>query len=110
MVEAVHRYSARISDQAVHVRRRAAIVEASPELRNRELAQGAEWADALRGALRERGVGDGLSLTLAYSALSLFRAAYEAWLAADEEGDRIEHHLDAETIALANALARLVRQ
>jgi AcrR family transcriptional regulator len=59
--------------------RRARVVEANPELREREMSRGAQWAAMIADALAGRGVDQRRAVMLAGVGLSLFRAAYEQW-------------------------------
>lgn len=59
---------------------RQAVIGANPELRERELAKLAGYADAVAATLRERGAAT-LTATLAAEAgMSVFRAAFERWV------------------------------
>src|ERR1700761_7299574 len=64
--------------------RRARVVAANPELQEREMARGAEWATVIADALAEKGVDQRRAVMLAGVGLSLFRAAYERWI--DDDG------------------------
>jgi AcrR family transcriptional regulator len=64
------------------VRRRAAIIAAHPELRERELIKLATVAAAVADALRRRGVSDPAASLAAEAGLAVFRIAFERWIGA----------------------------
>ena len=66
------------------VRRRAAIIAAHPELRERELIKLATVAAAVADALRRRGVSDPAASLTAEAGLAVFRIAFERWIGAPE--------------------------
>jgi AcrR family transcriptional regulator len=66
-------------------RRRAAVINASAELRERDLVKLAAVADALAAALRERGIPEPAASMSAETALAVFRTAFERWVT--EGGD-----------------------
>jgi AcrR family transcriptional regulator len=68
-------------------RRRAAVVAANPELLERELVKLASVAEALAGALRERGVAEPAASLTAQAGIAVFRVAFERWVAKGEETD-----------------------
>jgi AcrR family transcriptional regulator len=59
--------------------RRARVVEANPELREREMSRAAEWATVMARGLVARGVDERRAVMVAGVGLSLFRTAYERW-------------------------------
>jgi AcrR family transcriptional regulator len=68
-------------------RQRQAVIDATPELRERELAKLDDYAAAVRAALSERGV-DQLQATLAAEAgMSILRVAMQQWAADGEARD-----------------------
>jgi hypothetical protein len=67
-------------------RRRQAIIDANPELRERELAKLASMSSALADALRARGVDDATAKLTAGIAIAVFSAAFARWIA--EAGER----------------------
>jgi AcrR family transcriptional regulator len=79
------------------VRYRQAIIEANPELQERELIKLASLASALAEALRRRGVADPTAGLAAEAGMAVFRVAFESWVH-DEEGaplsDRIRMSAD----------------
>ena len=69
------------------VRRRAAIIAAHPDLRERELIKLSAVAAAVADALRRRGVGDPAASLTAEAGLAVFRIAFESWIGAPEGPD-----------------------
>ena len=65
-------------------RRRQAIIDASPYLRERELIKLASLASALAEALRRRGVGDQAAGLAAEAGVAVFRIAFDAWIQPDD--------------------------
>jgi AcrR family transcriptional regulator len=61
-------------------RQRQAIINANPELRERELIKLAALASAIAGALRQRGVGDPTASLTAEAGLAVFKIAFERWV------------------------------
>lgn len=68
-------------------RRRAAIIAASDELRERELIKLASLATAMAQALRQRGVGEPAASLAAESGIAVLRVAFERWVAAPDGAD-----------------------
>jgi len=66
-------------------RRRQAIIDANPELQERELIKLASLARALAGALRDRGVDDPAASLTAEVGIAIFKTAFERWI--DEAND-----------------------
>ena len=64
-------------------RYRQAVIDANPELQERELKKMAALAAALADALRRRGVGDPAAVLTAEMAIAVFRLGFERWLEAD---------------------------
>jgi AcrR family transcriptional regulator len=73
-----------LEDRRELARARAAIIAASPELRERELAKLSGLATELARALRERGVGETTATLAGEVALAVFRLSFERWI---EEGN-----------------------
>ena len=69
------------------VRRRAAIIAAHPDLRERELIKLATVAAAVADALRGRGVADPAASLTAEAGLAVFRIAFARWIAAPDGPD-----------------------
>jgi AcrR family transcriptional regulator len=71
-------------DTRGHSRQRQAIIDAHPDLQERELIKMANLAAALAGALRERGVAAPAAAITAEAGIVIFRIAFERWIAEDE--------------------------
>jgi AcrR family transcriptional regulator len=67
-------------------RKRASIIAANAELRERELIKLASLSAALADTLRERGLADSTARLTAEVAISVFRIAFERWV--DEGNER----------------------
>jgi AcrR family transcriptional regulator len=68
-------------------RQRPAVIDANPELRERELTKLADYAAAIAAALRERGVSE-LQATLAAEAgMTVLRMAMQRWASGDDGRD-----------------------
>jgi AcrR family transcriptional regulator len=79
------------------VARRARIVAAHVELRERELMKLASWSDALERVLRGRGLSGRDARLLAEVSVAAFRVAYQRWI---DEGPELELvALQRETLA-----------
>ena len=61
-------------------RRRQAVIDANPELRERELIKLATLASAIAGALRERGVSDPAATLTAEAGIAVFKIAFTRWV------------------------------
>ena len=61
-------------------RQRQAIINANPELRERELIKLAALASAIADALRQRGVGDPTASLTAEAGIAVFKIAFERWV------------------------------
>jgi AcrR family transcriptional regulator len=70
-------------------RRRQAVIDASAELRERELIKLASLSAALANALRERGLDAPTAGLTAEVGIAVFKAAFERWLA--DGGDFTDH-------------------
>ncbi|GAS97512.1 TetR family transcriptional regulator [Mycolicibacterium canariasense] len=64
-------------------RRRQAVIDANPGLRERELIKLATLATALTDALRARGLDDRAARLTAEVGVALFKVAFEQWIRAD---------------------------
>jgi AcrR family transcriptional regulator len=67
-------------------RRRQAVIDASAELRERELIKLASLSAALAEALRRRGLADPAASLTAEVGIAVFKVAFERWI--DEANDR----------------------
>ncbi|NVI91039.1 TetR/AcrR family transcriptional regulator [Actinomadura sp. BRA 177] len=61
-------------------RRRQAVIQANPELRERELIKMATFATALAETLRNRGVPDPAATLTAEAGIAIFKVAFTRWL------------------------------
>ena len=81
MAEALHAAAVLFTSHEPGVRRRAAIIGAHPDLRERELIKLATVARAVADALRARGVPAPAAARTAEAGLAVFRIAFERWIA-----------------------------
>jgi AcrR family transcriptional regulator len=89
--------------ERAYARRRRKIIDANPDLLERELIKLASLARAIAGALRDRGVDPATATLTAEVALGLFRVAFERWIAEGETRGFAE--LARESVAQLRALA-----
>jgi AcrR family transcriptional regulator len=66
-------------------RQRQAVIVANPELRERELAKLADYAQTVATALHHRGVGEPQASLAAETGMTVFRVAMERWTSADDD-------------------------
>ena len=71
-------------------RQRQRIIDASPELREREVMKLASLASALTTALRERGVEEPTASLTAEVGVAVFRIAFERWIGARRQSELSE--------------------
>lgn len=71
-------------ERRAHARRRWSVIGSHPALRERELLKLAALSQGLAAAFRERGVADPAATLAAESAMTVFRVAFDRWLADDE--------------------------
>lgn len=64
-----------------HARQRQRIIDAHPDLQERELIKLASLAASLAAALRGRGVGDPTARLAAEAGVAVFKIAFELWIA-----------------------------
>jgi AcrR family transcriptional regulator len=67
--------------------KRLAVIAATPELRERELAKLADYAAAVAATLRERGVGEPQATLAADAGMTVLRVAMEQWVSGDDDRD-----------------------
>lgn len=72
-----------------HSRRRQAVIDATPELQERELIKLARLSTVLREGLRERGVPDPEAGLAAETGIAIFRVAFERWITDPDERELI---------------------
>jgi AcrR family transcriptional regulator len=68
-----------LADQAPLAAQRRAVVQASPELRERGRTKFAAVTDAVTDALRDRGTAESEARLLAQVGVAIFRTAFERW-------------------------------
>ena len=71
---------ASLQERHEHARQRQAIINANPELRERELIKLATLASAIAAALRQRGVNDPAASLTAEAGIAVFKVAFERWV------------------------------
>jgi AcrR family transcriptional regulator len=74
------------------VRHRQTIIDAHPELRERELVKMAGVAGAIAGALRKRGVGELAAGLAAEMGIAILKIAFERWIG-DPGGPELDAHV-----------------
>jgi AcrR family transcriptional regulator len=85
-------------------RARQAVIDAHPELQERELIKLTRVSTAIAEVLRRRGVPDGEAALAADAGIAAFRLAFTAWVADPGEHD-LPWHLDAAVEALRRVVA-----
>ena len=68
-------------------RQRQAIIDANPELRERELIKLAMLGSAITEALRQRGVSDPAASLTAEAGIAVFKVAFERWVSGTAQAD-----------------------
>lgn len=84
-------------------RQRRAVIDATPELLERELVKLATMSAALAGVLRERGVGDLEATLAAETGVAVLRTAFERWT--DDDVDASLEDLMRESLAKLQGIA-----
>lgn len=79
-------------ERRAFARQRQAVIDANPDLQERELLKRAALAAAMAGALRQRGVPDPAASLAAEVGLLAFTTAFARWVSAPDEGSG-EHDL-----------------
>ncbi|MFD4787709.1 TetR/AcrR family transcriptional regulator [Streptomyces sp. NPDC058459] len=87
VLEAFAQIGSRLVEVIEHAAERRAVIDASPELQERERTKLAALADAARQALRERGVDSDHAKLVARMATIAFQSAFERWVYTDGERD-----------------------
>jgi len=72
-------------DRLSHAAQRRAIISASPELRERERTKFAAVAEAVAGALQQRGTAPSRAALFAEVGVAIFQAAFERWTQHSED-------------------------
>ncbi|BBY47304.1 TetR family transcriptional regulator [Mycolicibacterium arabiense] len=86
-------------------RQRGAMIDANPDLLERELIKQQQMADEFRRALEQRGVAAHVAELAADVGIQLFRIAYRRWLAADHGEAGLHRFVDEVTSTLAGLVA-----
>jgi len=95
--------AAGFDEQGKQAARRFRIVRASPQLWERQLIKFASLAEAVAGALRDRGVGDPAAILAAESGITALRVASDRWVADTKK--KPLRQLTAEALAELRAVA-----
>ncbi len=85
-----------------NARRRAAIIAATPELRERELIKLGAWSTALCDTLQRRGLSAAAARLTAEVAIAVFRIAFDRWI--EDTNDRDFPQLIRESLAQLKAV------
>ncbi len=86
-----------IQERRDSARQRQAIIDANPELRERELIKLAMLGSAITEALRQRGVSDPAASLAAEAGIAVFKIAFERWVS--EPGQPDLPHLIRESLS-----------
>ncbi len=85
--QALEALAAYLPEQPDFPRRRQALIDANPELQERERVKLASLAVSLADALRRRGVADSAAALAAETGMALFRVAFQRWISETNEKD-----------------------
>lgn len=88
---ALERIAEFFAERRPHSRRRQAIINANPELQERERNKLASLSVSLAYALRERGVSESRAILAAEMAIAIFKLAFERWLEDAKQRDMLYH-------------------
>lgn len=80
VVTALEAAGAALQERRDFSRQRQTVIDANPELQERELIKLASLADAVAGALRERGITDLAASLTAEAGIAIFKVAFERWI------------------------------
>jgi AcrR family transcriptional regulator len=80
VIAALEAAGALFEERRDRARQRQAIIDANPELQERELIKLATLATALAGALRERGTSEPAASLTGHAGIAIFRVAFERWV------------------------------
>jgi len=69
-----------MQERREYSRQRQAVIDAHPELQERELIKLASLASAIAGALRKRGVGDPAASLTAEAGIAVLKVAFTQWV------------------------------
>jgi len=81
VVAALNAAALMFEERREHATRRQGIIAANPELQERELIKLASLAQAMADALRRRGVPDATATLAAETGITVFKVAFERWVA-----------------------------
>ena len=76
-----------LQERREYARRRQAVIDANPELRERELIKLAALASAMADALRQRGVSDPAASLTAEAGIAVFKVAFDRWVSEPGQPD-----------------------
>jgi AcrR family transcriptional regulator len=82
------------ADRRSFARRRQAIIDANPELQERELIKIARLAAVLAAALRDRGIGEPEASLAAEAGIAVFRIGFERWIVDPDDGPGLGQVMD----------------
>lgn len=85
--KALEAVAAQLPERPDFSRRRQAIIDANPELQERERIKLASLATAAADALRRRGVADSAAILAAEMGIAVFRVAFERWISETNQHD-----------------------
>jgi AcrR family transcriptional regulator len=88
---ALQAVAAMVQETPEFARERYSIVSANAELRERELVKFAEFATAMRAALRDRGVPEPAASLAAETGIALYRVAFARWIGEPGESSQASH-------------------
>ena len=91
-------------ERGAGARQRQAIIDANPELRERELIKLTALASAMAAALRERGVPDLAASLTAEAGIAVFRVSFERWIK-DPGAQELARHIRESRAELEAAIA-----
>ncbi|HET6510321.1 MAG TPA: TetR family transcriptional regulator [Baekduia sp.] len=75
------------AERLPYARRRAAIVDANPDLRERELIKMERLSTSIAAALGERGVAEPAASLAARAGVTIFHVAFGQWVGGEEQRD-----------------------
>jgi AcrR family transcriptional regulator len=103
VAKALEAGGALLADRREGARLRQAVIGANDELRERELVKLASVSAAMAAELRERGVDEPAASLAAETGMTVFRVAFERWIADGEERELPD--LVAESLAALRGVA-----
>ena len=86
-------------------RQRQAIIDANPDLQERELIKLARLAAVIAAALRDRGTGEPEASLAAEAGIAVFRVGFERWVGGPDDGPGLGQVMDGLFGALASVTA-----